>query len=116
MVERCPDKTEVEGPIPSTRTRLFMPFLSTIDMENNKNNTPWWRDGLIIFAKVSAYIAFPIIVASYIGKFLDSKYNTGNIIFFVSIGLAFISTIYLIWKEMKIYKNKLGKEENLNNK
>jgi hypothetical protein len=81
-------------------------------MENNKHNTPWWRDGLIIFAKVSAYIAFPVIIASYIGKFLDNKYNTGNIIFFTSISLFFLFTIYLIWKEMKIYKQKMEKEEN----
>lgn len=82
----------------------------------NTDKAPWWREGLIIFAKVSAYIAFPVIIASYIGKFLDNKYNTGNIIFFVLIGLAFISTIYLIWKEMREYKKKLGNEENLNNK
>ena len=112
MVERCPDKTEVEGPIPSTRTRLFMPFLSIIDMENNIKNTPWWRDGLIIFTKVSAYIAVPVILASFIGKYLDRKYNTGNLLFLVLIGIAFLSTIYLIWKEMKIYKKKIEKEEN----
>ena len=27
MVERCPDKTEVEGPIPSTRTKCAAPYL-----------------------------------------------------------------------------------------
>ena len=81
-------------------------------MENNKNNEiPWWRDGLIIFAKVSAYIAFPVIIASYIGKFLDNKYDTGNTWFLVMIGFGFISTIYLIWREMKIYKNKIKEED-----
>ena len=77
-----------------------------------KNITPWWRDGVIIFAKVSGYIAFPIILASYIGKYLDQKYNTNNLIFFISITIAFLSTIYLIWREMKIYKKKVEKEEN----
>ena len=77
-----------------------------------KNNQPWWRDGVIIFAKVSRYIAFPIILASYIGKYLDQKYNTNNLIFFILIATAFLSTIYLIWREMKIYKKKIDKEEN----
>ncbi|HAQ02791.1 TPA: hypothetical protein DEP30_02910 [Candidatus Nomurabacteria bacterium] len=86
-------------------------------MENNKNNKiPWWRDGVIIFVKVSAYIAAPVVIASFAGKYLDQKYNTGNLLFLVLIGIAFLSTIYLIWKEMKIYKKKIEKEENLNNK
>ena len=86
-------------------------------MENNKNNKiPWWRDGVIIFVKVSAYIAAPVVIASFAGKYLDQKYNTGNLLFLVLICIAFLSTIYLIWKEMKIYKKKIEKEENLNNK
>jgi len=83
-------------------------------MDNKNIEKPWWRDGIIVFTKVSAYIAVPIIVASFLGNFLDNKYNTGNTIFLVLITIAFISTILLIWKEMKIYKNKLQKEEQNN--
>ena len=80
-------------------------------MDNNKNNNaPWWRDGLIIFAKVSAYIAFPVIIASYAGKYLDQKYKTGNLLFLILISIAFLTTIYMIWKEMKGYKKKIDKE------
>jgi heme/copper-type cytochrome/quinol oxidase subunit 4 len=85
-------------------SRRLLPFLF---MDKKTNNTPWWRDGLIIFAKVSAYIAVPVIFASYLGKYLDQKYNTGNLLFLVLVCLAFISTIYLIWREMKIYKKKI---------
>lgn len=81
-------------------------------MENNKNNNaPWWRDGVIIFVKVSGYIAFPVIIASIVGNYFDNKYNTGNLIFLGLIVIAFLSTIYLIWNEMKIYKKKIEKEE-----
>lgn len=92
-------------------------------MENNKNNNaPWWRDGVIIFVRVSGYIAFPVILASILGNYLDDKYDTGNTLFLVLIFISFITTIYLIWKEMKIYKKKIEKEEkkeieeDLNNK
>lgn len=81
-------------------------------MNDNKKNIPWWRDGVIVFVRVSSYIAFPVIIASYIGNFLDKKNNTGNKSFYISVGIAFIVTIYLIWKEMKIFKKKLEKEEN----
>lgn len=83
-------------------------------MENEEKttiNTPWWREGLIIFTKVSAYIAVPIIIASFIGKYLDQKYNTGNLLFLFLVAIAFLTTIYLIWKEMKIYKKKIEKQE-----
>ncbi|HLP86253.1 MAG TPA: AtpZ/AtpI family protein [Candidatus Paceibacterota bacterium] len=84
-------------------------------MEDNKNiKKPWWRDGVIIFTKVSAYIAVPVILASFIGKYLDNKYNTGSLIFYVSIAIAFLCTIYMIWKEMKAYKKKVEKEEGSN--
>lgn len=80
-------------------------------MDNNiKKEDPWWRDGLIVFTRVSAYIAMPIILASIIGKYFDNKYNTGNLIFFIAISFAFISTIYLIWKEAKIYRKKIDKK------
>ena len=111
VVERCPDKTEVLGPIPSTRTRPLSLFFRMDNKEKTKIEAPWWRDGVIIFARVSAYIALPIIMASYIGKYLDQKYDTGNLLFLVLIIVAFLSTIYLIWKEMKIYKRKMDKED-----
>ena len=72
-----------------------------------QNNKPWWRDGVLVFGRVSAYISVPIIIASFLGKYLDEKYNTGNLLFLISVGIAFLITIYLIWMEMKIYKKKL---------
>ena len=82
-------------------------------MENNqKNNAPWWREGVIMFMKVSSYIVGPILLASFIGNFLDKKNNSGNFYFYILIAIAFISTIYLIWKELKIYKKKTEQQEN----
>jgi uncharacterized membrane protein YfcA len=81
------------------------------DENPNSINPPWWREGVIIFTKVSAYIAFPIIIASYIGNYLDNKYNKNNLFFYILIAISFISTIYLIWNEMRIYKKKIEKEE-----
>lgn len=85
-------------------------------MTDNKIIKPWWRDGVIIFSKVSAYIAIPVIIASFIGKYLDKKYDTDPIIFFVSVATAFILTIYLIWREMKIFQKKIAIEEKNNKK
>ena len=87
--------------------------------DNSKFEKPWWRDGMIIFVKVSSYIAVPIILASLLGNFLDKKYATGNLLFYIFITFAFFATIYLIWKEIKIYKKKMDlsvetKKDNIN--
>ena len=80
-------------------------------MENKDIEKPWWRDGVILFARVSSYIAVPIILASFAGKFLDKKYDTEPFLFYICIIVAFISTLLLIWKEMRDYKKKIEKEE-----
>lgn len=71
--------------------------------DNEKSNAPWWREGIIVFTKVSGYIAFPVIISSFLGKYLDHKYNTGNSLFLVCVGLGFILTVVLIGRELKIY-------------
>ena len=78
---------------------------------NEKSNKPWWREGVLLSAKVSGYIAFPVIITSYLGKYLDKKYNTAPYLFLISIAIGFVSTIYLIWKEVKTYQRKIDKEE-----
>jgi F0F1-type ATP synthase assembly protein I len=71
---------------------------------------PWWKPGLTIFIKVSASIAVPIIIALYVGKFLDAKYHTAPWIFLGLTLLAFLTSIYSIWKNIKIYIRSLEKE------
>ena len=110
MVERCPDKTEAVSSILTTRTGLIRPF-TFMDENNPKIEKPWWRDGLIVFFKVSAYIAFPIIIASFAGKSLDKKYNSDPFIFLTLIAVAFITTTFLIVKEAKAFKDKMDKEQ-----
>ncbi len=78
--------------------------------KNEKNNVPWWRDGVIVFIRVSSYIAFPVIIASFLGKYLDEKYNTGSSLFLICVGIAFIGTIFLLFRELKIYIKNTNKK------
>jgi F0F1-type ATP synthase assembly protein I len=72
-----------------------------------KDNTDWWRPGLVVFARTSAYIAFPIIIALYIGKYLDAKFNTAPYLILLSMVLAFTTSVTLIWRSLKVYMNDL---------
>jgi len=72
-------------------------------MNNKKIDKNWWRPGVLIFAKVSASIAIPIIIALYLGKYLDNKYKTDPWIFLGLTFISFIVSLISIWFNIKSY-------------
>ena len=90
-------------------------------MPNNesKDKMPWWQPGLILFARLSGWIGGPILIAIFIGKWLDKKYHSEPWLFLLSVGVAFIFSTYGIvrdsLREMKRIdkEEKVKKEENL---
>ncbi|MBT4850037.1 AtpZ/AtpI family protein [Candidatus Parcubacteria bacterium] len=65
-------------------------------MENqpkDKQNQPkdlWLRRGLLVFAESTGWIAFPVISALYLGRWLDQKQGTEPLYFLSITALAFI--------------------------
>lgn len=108
VVERCPDKTEVEGPIPSTRT------INKMEIDNQNTKKPWWRDSIIIFTKVSAWIAFPVVIALFVGKSLDNHFGTKPWLFLACIGISFTLSLVGIYRTSKKELGKIA-EKNKNN-
>ncbi len=94
MVERCPDKTEVEGPIPST---LTMPE------GEKKDSGIWWHEPMLVFSKVSGWIVGPILLALFVGKYLDRKWGTEPWAFVATTGIAFLLSCYGIIREIQKY-------------
>ncbi len=88
-------------------------------MENKRNNTSdWWKPGMILFTKVSIYIIVPIVLALYIGKYLDTKYNTTPWIFLILTFTSFLISLFVVWKNFNKYIKKLekeNKEDNISN-
>lgn len=58
-----------------------------------KNETAWWQPAVTMFLKLSAWIAVPIIIGLFIGKWLDSRFNSSPWLFLLSIGAAFLISI-----------------------
>ena len=88
-------------------------------MLNNESGDkmPWWQPGLILFARLSGWIGGPILIAIFIGKWLDKKYHSEPWLFLLSVGIAFIFSTYGIisdsLREMKrIEKEELEKKKN----
>jgi F0F1-type ATP synthase assembly protein I len=87
-------------------------------LENQDNsNNPWWQPAMILFAKLSGWIAGPIIIALFIGKWLDKKYGTEPWLFLLSVGIAFVFSTFGIvrdsLREMKRIEedNKLSRDK-----
>ncbi len=64
--------------------------------DENKN---WWRPAVIMFAKSSAWIAAPVIIALFVGKWLDKKYDSAPWLTLVCIGASFILSMAGLIKE-----------------
>jgi len=83
-------------------------------MNNNKekSNTKdlWWREGLMSFMKIGASIAVPIIIALYVGQYLDERYNSKPFIFLGLTFIAFIISLVFIYKNMMKYIKEIEKE------
>ena len=42
-------------------------------MESNKKEVPWWQPALTVGSQVTGWIAGPIILALFAGKWLDKR-------------------------------------------
>lgn len=89
--------------------------------ESENNKVPWWQPSLVLFARLSGWIAVPVIIAVYVGKALDKKYGTEPWLFLTTVGVAFfLSSFGIIRDSMKeikrIEREEKEKKENLENK
>jgi len=70
-------------------------------MENQAQKSPqspWWQPGLMLFAELSGWIAVPVILGVFLGKWLDQRYNTKPWLFLITVFVAFIISMIGIVK------------------
>ncbi len=86
-----------------------------MEKEKNKTDVLWWKSGLALFSRISSWILGPIVLAVFLGRWLDRKYNGGVWIFLLIMGGAILISSFGIFQETtkemkkknKEYKNKL---------
>lgn len=100
---------------------LFCLFLIKImagdEIKNSeqKKNAAWWQPSLILFAKFSGWIAAPVIIAAFLGRWLDKKYGTEPLLFLATVGFAFLISMFGLVKTVKEEYNKIEKDDKNNN-
>ncbi|MDP2708586.1 MAG: AtpZ/AtpI family protein [bacterium] len=73
------------------------------------NQAAWWQPAILMFAKLSAWIAVPIIIALYLGKWLDQKYDSAPWLLLALIGAAFVISMAGLVKEAAAEYRKIDK-------
>jgi F0F1-type ATP synthase assembly protein I len=60
---------------------------------------------LRVLANITAWIAGPVIIGVFVGKWLDNKYHTEPLLLLVTIGLCFLISMYgLVINALKEFK------------
>lgn len=76
----------------------------------SKGTDSWWQPAMEVCAKVTGLIAGPIVIALFLGQWLDSRYHTEPWFFLASMGLAFIASLVGIVKIALKYIKDIEKE------
>ena len=82
----------------------------------NKSSDNWWQPALLLFLQLSSWIAIPVLIAVFLGQWLDTKYGTEPWLFLVTVGLAFIISMFGLVKEASQAIKKIEKENQKNKK
>ena len=85
-------------------------------MEENGKKAAWWQPALTIGAQVTGWIAGPIVLALFLGKWLDRRYDSEPWLFIASMTVAFIITSAGIARVSIGYIKKIEKEVEEKNK
>lgn len=59
----------------------------------------WWQKGLQVFFRLSVWIAAPVLGGVLLGRWLDQKFGSEPVLFLITIGLAFILSMFGLIKE-----------------
>ncbi len=76
----------------------------------------WWQPALVIGSQVTGWILGPLLIALFLGRWLDQKYSSQPKFLLISVGIAFIiSNVGIILNTLKAAKDleKITPKENL---
>jgi len=82
-----------------------------MEKEKQKSTAPWWQPGLLLFYRLSGWIAGPIIIALFVGRWLDKKYQTEPWLFLICVGVAFIISSVGITKDAMREMKRIEQED-----
>ena len=81
-------------------------------LKDDLQKQPYWQPAMEILAKITGLIAGPIVIALFVGRWLDERYDSEPWLYLVSMGLAFLVSSFGIVKITLDYIKKIEKSAN----
>lgn len=75
--------------------------------EKLKTNNPWFKPAMVFLVRVSGSIIFSSLFGFFIGKKLDTHFNTLPLFISLGLVLGFSFSIFSIFQEIKRYKKNI---------
>ena len=83
-------------------------------MKNGEKNVKlWWQPALMMFARLTGWIAVPVIIGAFLGKWLDKKNDSEPWLFLISVGMAFFISMIGVIRNGLVEFKKIEKENSL---
>jgi len=79
-------------------------------MEQPKNKVSDWRPALLLMGQISGWIVGPVLLALFLGRYLDERYRTEPWFFLGLTLLAFLISCSAIIKIARAYIKDLEKQ------
>ena len=81
-----------------------------IQDNENKKEAVWWQPAVAMFARLSVWIAIPVLVGTFLGKWVDQKLGTEPIGLISIISFSFFVSMFGLVKEAAQEYKKIEKE------
>ena len=75
-----------------------------------KNTNDLYREALLVFARVSGWIGVPVVLALFVGKYLDAKYSIAPWGTLSAVGISFMFSLFGIIRETTAYMKRMAQE------
>jgi F0F1-type ATP synthase assembly protein I len=66
---------------------------------SENSSQAWWEPAVVLFVRLSVWVAVPVIIGTFLGKFLDRIMGTEPVLLIVAVGLAFVASMVALVKE-----------------
>jgi len=77
--------------------------------KKNQDDKVWWQSAVMMFARLSAWIVAPVLLATLAGKWLDNKLDSAPWGLIGIVGISFvISMAGLVMEASKEYRKIVG--------